>query len=93
MIEKGYKAIMSRGDDVKLDPAEVVMVEAAAEQGSLVRVKQALINPSFLITIVEDKEREMRYTSGFTHERKALGMRPLADIFTASSPQLEAGKN
>lgn len=75
---------MSRGDDIQLDPEEVKLVTSAAEQGQLVRVKRGLINPSFLISIIEDKSRDMRYTSGPISERRALGMTPLKDIFSAA---------
>lgn len=93
MIQRGYKAVMSKGDDIKLDPEEVAMVESAAEQGMMVRVKQGLINPSFLVTIIEDKEREMRYGSGPRSDAPRLGITPLRDVFKPPAPMLEGGKN
>jgi hypothetical protein len=91
-IDRAYKAVMSRGDDVQLDPSEVALLMRGAEEGSIVRVKRGIINPSFLISIVEDKSREPRYTSGFAHERKSLGMIPLKDIFN-DVPQLGPAKH
>lgn len=92
-IDRAFKAVMSRGDDVQLDPAEVAMVMRGAEEGAIVRVKRGIINPSFLISIIEDKTREVRFTPGFAHERKSLGMTPLKDLFAEIPLQLGPSKN
>lgn len=92
-IQKVYKAVMSRGDDVQLDPEDVEVLMAAIENGTPARVKRGIINPSFLISIIEDKTREVRFTPGFAHERKSLGMTPLKDLFAEIPLQLGPSKN
>jgi hypothetical protein len=93
MITRAFKAVMSRGDDIPLDPDEVAVVMAAIESGAPARVKKGIINPSFLISITEDKTREIRYTSGPRNEAKLLGMTPLKDIFSnqAALPPARSG--
>lgn len=85
MIKKAYKAVMSRGDDLKLDPDEVETVMAGAAQGVLIRTRQGLINPSYLVTIIEDKERLAKFLEDTKYpqdaDRRARGMEPLSDIF------------
>lgn len=85
-IQRGFKAVMSRGDDIKLDPDEVQLVLQGSKRGLMVQVKQGLINPSFLVSIIEDKQREVRMSSGFRHEQRNLGMEPLKDLLASAMP-------
>lgn len=90
LLMKGFKATMSKGDDIKIEQDEVDAVIAAVAAGRIVRVRQGIINPSYLISITEDKQRELRYTPGFRHEQRCLGMTPLKDIFQKELPKLAA---
>jgi len=90
-IMQGFKAVMSRGDDIRLDPDEVALVQEGAKRGLMVQVKQGIINPSFLVSIIEDKTREIRYTPGFTHERRSLGMEPLRNLLEMPIERVQLG--
>lgn len=90
-ILKAFKAVMSKGDDIKLDPEEIEIVMAGAAQGKLIRVKQGLINPSYLISIAEDKQRTEKWYEDTKYESQARrneGMRPLQDVFKEKQLQL-----
>lgn len=91
-IRIAYKAVMSRGDDIPLDPSEVELVTRGVQAGQIVRVKQGLINPSYLISIVQDKERIDRFFEDTRHDtaKRSGGMLPLRDIF-ADQPLRIAG--
>ena len=97
-----FKAVMSRGDDIPLDAEDVKLVMQGVENGQPVRVKSGLINPSYLISIVEDKEslRVARFKSDLSYlrgpdleRRRAQGMEPLQDILadTQVFPALKSG--
>lgn len=90
IITRGYKAILSTKDEIKLDPQEVDAVLAAATNGHLVRVRQGLINPSYLVAIVEDRSREMRYAPGPRDDSKRIGIAPLSDILASNREALPA---
>lgn len=83
VITKCFKAVLSTKHEIKLDPAEVDAVMVGAVQGKLIRVKQGLINPSYLVAIVEDEERRVTFLEDtkYEEERRALGMRPLKNVF------------
>lgn len=87
-IQKVYKAVMSRGDDVQLDPEDVEVLMAAIENGTPARVKRGIINPSFLISIVEDKDRirnfldDTKYNDERSLKKREAGMKALPDIFS-----------
>lgn len=82
ILMRGFKAVMSTGDDVQIEQDEIDTVIAAAAAGRLIRVRQGIINPSYLVSITEDKRRELRYTPGFRSEQQCLGLAPLKDIFS-----------
>jgi hypothetical protein len=96
IITRGFKAVMSKGDDVRLDPDEVAVVMHAAETGQNVRVKQGLINPSYLVSIVEDRERRIAFIEDTRHDdkRRGLGMEPLKNLLEArpDKPALGPGQ-
>ncbi len=52
-----YIAKLSGGVDIKIDPDEIDKVDRAIASGNFVKVRQGLINPSFLIGIVIDEDR------------------------------------
>lgn len=92
-IVRGFKAVMSKGDDVRLDPAEVPFVMRAYESGKGVWVKQGFINPSYLVTIVEDKERRIAFLDDTRHDekRRGLGMEPLKNLLETLPENLRLG--
>ena len=84
---------MSRGDDLKLDPDEIDIVMQGAAQGKLIRVKQGLINPSYLVTIIEDKERREKWLEDTKYDNAAKrgeGMKSLQDIFKEDQKAISA---
>lgn len=83
-VKTAYKAVMSTGSDIPLDPDELEVVMRGAAQGALIRIKQGVINPSFLVSITEDKERRDKFLDDTKHEpgKRALGMQSLKDIFS-----------
>lgn len=91
IITQGYKAIMSSGDAIRIEHDEIDRLMKAAGAGTFVRVRQGVINPSFLVSIVVDKTRDMRYESGPRNEAKALGLMPLRDIFAPVVERKELG--
>jgi hypothetical protein len=96
MIHRAFKAVMSRGDDIPLDPDELALIQNGATTGRFIKVRQGIINPSYLISIVEDKERRKTFLEETKYpqdkERRTKGMEPLLDIF-ANRPQLPAAKS
>lgn len=92
IIHKGFKAVLSTKHEVKLDPGEIEAVVQAVEKGMVVRVRQGIINPSYLVAVVEDTTREVQYASGVRDPSKMLGIRPLRDIFADKPPLLGNGE-
>lgn len=84
-IKRVYKVVLSTKDQVKVDPFELEAIMAAMGSGSLVRVKQGIINPSYVVAVIEDEERRAKFLEDTKYpqdsERRAQGMEPLADIF------------
>lgn len=100
---RAYKAIMSTGDPVKLEQEELNKVIASANQKGLVIVKRGMINPAYLVAIVEDGERmevwgrEKGYSAEDDDGRRQgdkareRGLKPLACIFDGKiAEQLQA---
>ena len=54
---KCYEVILSTKDRIKCDSEELQRVIEVIKTGSIIKVKQAFINPSFIVTIVLDEER------------------------------------
>ena len=97
ILSRCYKAIMSNGDDISIDANEIDLVQRAINAGTFIRVRQGIINPSYLVSIVEDKKRRVEFLENtkYSDERstalRAAGMRPLSDIFSKHVPRLTAG--
>lgn len=89
-----FKIVMSTGDSIPIDPEEVDAVYRGLEQGSLIRVKQGIVNPSFLVSIVKDKERIDRFIDDTRHDspKRAKGLEPLKDLFADGCVKLPSGK-
>ena len=58
-----YKIIMSRGDDIQINTDELVNVLKAISSGQPAIFKTGMFNPSFFVSLVEDKERKSWYSS------------------------------
>lgn len=93
-IELGFRAYMSSGPDVKIDPIEMDAVTKGCAAGHFVRVRQGLINPSFLVSIVEDRERKVKFLEDTRYDldRRSHGMLPLRDIFSKNPTVLQITK-
>lgn len=85
-IKQAFIAEMSNGTKIQLDPDEVVQLADAVKKGSWFRAKQGLINPSYLIDVVPDKQRRLDWQDRNRHvdpdsPRYLKGMTPLSDVF------------
>jgi len=54
---KCYEVILSTKDRIKCDSDELERVVAGIKTGSMIKIRQGFINPSFIVTIVMDDER------------------------------------
>jgi len=88
---------MSKGNPIQIDGDEVEKVLRAISNGSVAKVRQGIINPSFFVNIVldEDRTREFRRAvndaiehnrrdlsyNGGNHQKAIPTARPLKDIF------------
>lgn len=100
---KAYVAKMSNGIEVKIDPDEIGKVYEAIKSNNFARVKQGIINPSFLVAIIYDEERirrvmeieaeianhnRMADQGVYGYKKEFKGMQSLKDIF-AEMPQMK----
>jgi len=85
-----FKVVLSTKHEIPLDPSEVSAVMRSIEKGAVIRVKQGIINPSYLVAIVEDKERAQSWFEDQKYDPVARGegIKPLKDIFREQTPQL-----
>ena len=81
---KAYLVQVSRGEPVKIDEEELPKVIAALESGRVAILKQGIINPSYVTSVVADKDRIETYMHDVNHYRSEtalrLGMKPLAEL-------------
>ena len=54
---KGYFVVLSTKDCVRCDSDEVKGVLEGIEKGAIIVLRQGIINPSFFVSIIEDKKR------------------------------------
>lgn len=95
ILKRAYKAVLSTKHEIKIDEDEIDIVLQAVANGQMIRVKQGIINPSYLATIVEDTERRDRFLDDTKHniDEREQGMKPLRDIIRKKTPtQLESGR-
>lgn len=59
--EKCFKIILSTKTEVKCDKNEIQRVIEGIQNGGIIKLKQGLINPSFIVAVVEDEERRARF--------------------------------
>jgi len=53
-----YLVEMSRGANIKIDEADLAHIQKNIDQ-SLIRVKQGIINPSFMVSIIPTNEKDV----------------------------------
>lgn len=58
---KCFKIILSTKTEVKCDKDEIKRVIAGIKDGGIIKLKQGLINPSFIVAVVEDEERRLKF--------------------------------
>jgi len=56
-----YKIILSTKTEVKCDKEEIKKVIEGIKDGGIIRLKQGLVNPSFIVAIVSDEERRLKF--------------------------------
>ena len=87
-MNKALKVNMSSGDSIQIDSTELEKVLEAIQKGVPVMVKRGIFNPSFYVSIVEDKERmkdfwdNIRYLPEEEKEKTIVrGPKELQDLF------------
>lgn len=82
---RSYKVILSTKSEIRVDADELNIIMAAAHRGALIRAKQGIINPAYIVAIVEDTERKAKFLEDTRYpqdtERRIKGLEPLKDIF------------
>jgi len=53
-----YTVEMSKGPNIKIDEQDLTHLQANIEK-SLIRVKQGIINPSFMVSIIPTNEKDV----------------------------------
>lgn len=99
-LTKAYIAKLSNDNYVKVDQDEVVKVAQAIDQKRSVIVRNGLINGSFCIGIMEDRDRirewhdECNRGFGDGDRAKNEGIKPLRNIFdgTPIAEQMKLAK-
>ena len=81
-ITYGLKVILSTKAEVQIEPSEVPKVMEAIASGGVVKVKQGIINPSYVVAVVEDEQRRQIFLdeTRYDNEKRGRGMKPLKDI-------------
>lgn len=55
---KYYKLILSNKQEFYLDETDYEMLKKSLDSGSFVRLKKAIINPSFIVAIIPSSQRD-----------------------------------
>ena len=92
-MNTAYKVILSNKIEIKIDQDELQGVIDIMGSGSIVRVRQGIFNPSFVVAIVEDEDRLERFYEAQDNRRKynelhpeeepkpIIGFKPLKNVF------------
>lgn len=59
--EKCFKVILSTKTEVRCDKSEIQRVIEGITNGGIIKLKQGLINPSFIVAVVEDEQRRISF--------------------------------
>lgn len=92
---RAYKVNLSKGDPIPVDAEELPDVLQAIKSGMPCRVKRGVFNPSYYVSITEDRERvdEIEHHNAMADENNERvkkyggtligykGLQPLKDIF------------
>ena len=57
MSNRPYLVQLSNKRDIEIDTDELNIVMSAIEKGTMAKVRRGFINPSFIVSIVPDKDR------------------------------------
>jgi len=68
MKNKAFKIVMSSGDPIEIDADELNGILHGINQGSVVVCRRGIFNPSFYVSIIEDRNR----TESFREELHLL---------------------
>lgn len=83
---KAFEAVLSTGNSIKIDEEEFQKVFLSIQSGMPVLVKQGLINPSFIVSIIPDLKRlkewrhECGYSDGSGDDAKRRGLGSLEQL-------------
>jgi hypothetical protein len=106
---KGFLLILSTKDVIKIDGDQIRGVLGCIEKGKVIQARSAIINPSYIVSIVEDRKRnkefedEVRKVIAFNKFESEYGdeknikklpeYRTLKDIFEVSLQKIETKNN
>lgn len=101
---KAYKVVLSTGDPVQIEQEEIQKLIDNAHVKGVIVFKRGIVNPSFIVSVVEDKDRmeawvreckaNAEISDGYTQGDRARerGVKALDSIFEGSlREQLRAG--
>lgn len=93
-MNKPYKIVMSRGDNIQIDSDELSKVLQGIQSGQPVVIRKGIFNPSFYVSIVKDGERWREFLEDIKYEEnkedlKLIGCEQLKDIFKDTVLRLE----
>lgn len=84
---QGYICCLSNGVKIQIDEDEVPKLVEGINKGSVVVVRQGIINPSYFVALEKDRERvrafldDTKYNDERTIAKRNAGMLPLESIF------------
>ncbi len=79
-----YLIILSNNTKISIDADELPGVYAAIGTRNLVRVRQGIFNPAYLVAVVEDSERRKNHLEDQKYEEKRVRIEDarVKDIFS-----------
>jgi hypothetical protein len=66
---KFYKIYLSSRVDIEIDDDDYQKLTQSISSGNLIKLKQAIINPSFIVCIIPFHKKPERVTTGFVDEK------------------------
>lgn len=90
---KAYLVQVSRGDAVQIDQEELPKVVAAMQSGAPCVLKRGIINPSYVTSVVPDRERieAWLHDSRYDNKLREGGMKPLAELIDRNEVLAQLG--
>lgn len=82
-MNKAFIVEMSTRSIVRIDSDEVTRVLEGIATGSVIRVRQGIINPSYIVSVIQDKERTEKFLEDtkYDKDKRELGVTKLNDIY------------